>query len=247
MDHQTNDFKQIIKRQAETRRQQDLDDYNNEISGIDVGRIGRFLSSEARTRLIEQRTGKTSRLTALDVMLLNDPHYAKIYTSAMNELQSAEQATEIALDKVLKKSTQLQSELSYTLSKAPQLPNNTKVFRNNQGVVMTEDEVMVDADQAEEIEWSGSEPTYETYLKQKQGLEAVEKEINDIREYQTDVLGTIRGDLTDTDEPKSADDIEKYRVKIKERMPKAVTQEMSLKEIKAEPDKAVSINIPKLD
>lgn len=247
MNHQTDDFKQIIKRQAETRRQQDLDDYNNEISGIDVGRIGRFLSSEARTRLIEQRTGKTSRLTALDMMLLNDRHYAKIYTRTMNELQRAELATERALDKALPKSIQLRVKLSETLSKAPTLSNGTKAFKDINGSVWSEDDMKLDEAQAESIEWDGTEPSYETYLDQRHELEAVEQDIHDIREYQTDVLGTIRGDLTDQDDPKSVDDIETNSSKMKKLMPKAVQQEMPSTEIKVEPTKTADITLPTLD
>ncbi len=247
MNHQTDDFKQIIKRQAETRRQQDLDDYNKEISGIDVGRVGRFLSSEARTRLIEQRTGKTSRLTALDMILLSDPHYTKIYTSAMNELQTAEQATENALEKALKKSDELKTQLSQTMTNTKALPSGKKAFKDINGSVWSEDDMKLDEAQAESIEWDGTEPSYETYLDQRHELEAVEQDIHDIREYQTDVLGTIRGDLTDQDDPKSVDDIETYSSKMKKLMPKAVQQEMPLTEIKAEPSKTADITLPTLD
>lgn len=248
MDHQTDDFKQIIKRQAETRRQQDLDDFNNEISGIDVGRIGRFLSPEARSLLLEKRNGKTpGRLTALDMMLLNDPHYAKIYTSAMNELQTAEQATENALEKALKKSDELKTQLSQTMTNAKALPSGRKAFKDINGSVWSEDDMKLDEAQAESIEWDGTEPSYETYLEQRQEIEAVEQDIHGIREYQTDVLGTIRGDLTDQDDPKSVDDIETYSSKMKKLMPKAVQQEMPLTEIKAEPSKTADITLPTLD
>ena len=248
MAHFTDDFKHSLKRIAETRRQQDLDDYNHEISGIDVGRIGRFLSPEARLLLIEQRTGKASkRLTALDLALLNNTQYAKIYTRAMDELQTAEQATESALEKALKQSDHLKTQLSKTMHKAKALPSGSKVFKDKHGTVWSENNKIIEEDEAEEIEWSGTEPSYETYLVLQQELEAIEQEITSIREYQTDVLGSIRGDLTDTDEPKSADDIEKYRNKIKELMPKAVIQEMPSTEMKVEASKTADISLPQLD
>lgn len=246
--HFTDDFEHSLKRIAETRRQQDLDDYNHEISGVDVGRIGRFLSSEARLLLIEQRTGKASkRLTALDLALLNNAHYAKIYTRAMDELHTAEQATESALEKALKQSDHLKTQLSKTMHKAKSLPSGSKVFKDKHGTVWSENNKIIEQEEVEEIEWSGTEPSYETYLDLQLELEAMEQEITSIREYQTDVLGSIRGDLTDSDEPKSEDEIEKYRTKIKELMPKAVKQEMPSTEIKIGSDKGVSISIPKLD
>lgn len=248
MNHQTSDFELINKRQAEARRLQDLADYNHEISGVDVGRIGRFLSPEARLLLIEQRTRKASkRLTALDLALLNNAHYAKIYTQAMDELQTAEQATESALEKALKQSDHLKTQLSKTMHKAKALPSGSKVFKDKHGTFWSENNKVIEQDEAEEIEWTGTEPSYETYLNLQFELEATEQKITSIREYQTDVLGSIRGDLTDTDEPKSANEIEKYRAKIKELMPKAVKQEIPSTEMKVEPSKTADISLPELD
>lgn len=248
MDNQTGDFDKILQSQAETRRLQNFDDLQNEMAGVEVGRMARFLSPEARELLLNKRNGKVSgSMTALDLMLLNDPAYAELYASTMTALQKAEQATEKALEKALKKTNVFETELSNTLSRAKQLPNGTRVFKDKQGAIWTEDDVQIDPDIARTLDWSGLEPSFEIYKKQKQNLNSSQLEINDIRKYQTDVLGHIRGELTDHNNPKPVDDIEVYNSQIHDLMPQIVEREFSDQLIPIESNHTANITIPKLD
>ena len=164
LDNQSDSFKEITKAQSERQRAQGFDDLQNEMSGVDVGRIGRFLSPEARKVLKERRNGNSSnRLSALDMMLLNNPAYADIYNNAMDRLADYEAATERALSKELTKLEVAEKSLNEILDQAATLPDGTRVFRDANGDVWTEADEKINANIADQIEWQGSEPSRELY------------------------------------------------------------------------------------
>lgn len=227
MDNQINDFEDSILEQAETRRVQDFDDLQNELAGNEVGRIMRFLSADARAYLIEKRTGKNPNgLSALEMMLLSSPEYARAYEGAMNALEDTESATELALDKLEAKLVNTKSNLQSTLDTAAELADGTKVFLDKGNKFRKENGDAIDVGLAAQIELQGDEPTYETYLNQKKSVQALENTIYEVRVYQTDVLGNARADLTDSNNPKSIEEIKAIEKDVEQRMPQAVRSEL---------------------
>lgn len=227
MDDQDNDFDRIENAAADRRRQQNFDDLQNELSGSEVGRIPRFLSAEARQILLDKRNGKPSAaMSALDMALMSDPHYAKVYSKAIDQLSMYDDATARALEKAQHISDVAQAELEDVLERAAKLSDGTRVFRDGNGAVWTEDHQRVDQDNADKIEWQGSEPSYERFIEKENTSKTSDHYINEIRRYQTDVLGAARDRVTDQDNPLSATDIENEMNDLRSRMPDAVKLEI---------------------
>jgi len=248
LDNNINDFEEIEVSAAEKRRLQDFDDLQNELSGNEVGRISRFLSPEARAALIEKRNGNTTAaLSALDVLLLNDPIYAQAYSETMSALKNAEQATARALEKANANVEKTESALADTLEQAAQLPNGTRVFRDGQSQVWTEDDIRVDEDQADVIEWRGNEPSRETFLKQRTDNQDAKNRISETLTYQTDVLGRIRDKMSDSDSPPTAEDMENFKDEISTRQPAMVQATITNNSSTAAVTNSATIGIPTLD
>ena len=248
MDNNTDDFDKIETAAAEKRRMQDFDDLQNELSGNEVGRVSRFLSPEARAALIAKRNGSsTSALSALDVLLLNDPVYAQAYSDTMGALENAEQATARALDKAITNVEKSEAALADTLERAARLPNGTQVFRNGQSQVWTEDDIRVDDDQADAIEWRGNEPSREAYLEQRNESQNAKAAVTEILTYQTDVLGRIRDKMSDADKPATTDDMEKFQAEIRENQPAPVQNDIAQINTNNLAETTAKIGIPTLD
>lgn len=227
MDNQ-DEFDKIEGVAADRRRIQDFDDLQSEMRGDEVGRISRFLSPETRALLVGNRSGnQSSMMTALDLVLLNDRYYAEIYGNAMEKLANYEDATEVALIKVEAKLTAAETKLVNTLDNAATLPDGRKVFRNAAGQVWDRHNNQIGDAAASSVEWTGSEPSYETYLEQKKTVQDLKASSLEIRTYQTDTLGRLREKLTNPNQPMSADEIEAEMEDAEARMPEAVKAEVS--------------------
>ncbi|MEW5421940.1 hypothetical protein [Amorphus sp. 3PC139-8] len=214
----TNAFNDIVRAQKDAQRQLDFDDSQRELAGVEVGRIGRFLSPEAREALREGR-GDGSRggssMSALDWMMLNDPAYARAYEGAMNALADAERAVDRALEQALERAETAQSILDDTLENAMKLPDGTAVFMDAEGVVRSEDGEAIDPVLAATLEWQGNEPSYELFVEQRDGLGAANDAVADIRRDQVE-LGDIREELTDQDDPPSKERVNVLQDRIEE-------------------------------
>ncbi len=229
LDNQSDSFKEITEAQLERRRVQDIDDLHNEMAGVDVGRIGRFLSPEARALLQEKRNGKSSSsLSALDMMLLNNPAYADIYNNAMDRLADYEAATERALSKEITKLEAAEKSLNEILDQAATLPDGTRVFRDANGSVWTEADQKIDANIADQIEWQGSEPSRELYKQHLDTKRNANDSVHEIRVFQTEV-GAVRERFTDPDNPPSPEDIQNAFKALEERAPDLIRPELPKK------------------
>lgn len=208
MDKFDSDFEKIENAAADKRRQQDFDDLQNEMSGSNVGRIQRFLSSDGRAAILAKRNGQASAaMSALDLLLLNNPGYAEVYENTMDRLGELEKATERAISQTTNAIREQEEALQNTLSNAQQLSDGTRVFRAEDGSVWTEfDERVKDAD-VDELEWRGNEPMYEQFKQERSVLEQNRTAQLELRTYQTDVLGSARERLTDHGNPLSVEDM----------------------------------------
>jgi len=82
MTSEKDDFQTIEHDAADKRRQQDKDDFNNELAGRDVGRIKRFLpSTHTQTAKNEKRNREMSDLSRLAI-LMQDPVYRAAFDQA---------------------------------------------------------------------------------------------------------------------------------------------------------------------
>lgn len=210
----------------EKRKAQDLEDLDHESAGVDVGRIARHLGSENNPRNIkskQERADKQFR-TMLDLLLL-DAEYRALYEDALNRLGDLENATQRAIEKAEQEITQAQQGLQDILDRAPVL-DGVRVFKDKDGNVWTEHGAQVKDQDVERIEWRGDEPSHEEFMAGTSNLEQKIQAHKELLEYQTDVLGSARGKLTDPNNPLKKDELSGFIRNIEDSAPTLVQAEI---------------------
>ncbi|MBL4645598.1 MAG: hypothetical protein JKY99_03975, partial [Rhizobiales bacterium] len=119
-----------------------------------------------------------------------------------------------------------EAELQRMMDRAQSLPDGPTVFKNKHGEVVTEDNELIDQEEAASIEWLGNEPSYETYLAQRKRVQETKDSIYEIRVYQTDVLGNVRSELTDPSHSGSVEDVQNSMGKIFDQIPNSLRSEI---------------------
>lgn len=191
---------QEIERQdakaTERRREQDREDYNNEIAGREAPRIARFLGEAHRN---DGNTRQRKREKTVDTVtrlhqMLNDPAYAALYDDTNAVLRRYEQAAERALEKA-------KDDYAALKIRAATLPGGRAVFLDRNGDVRTEYGGLVDAALVGGGVWPRGAPTYED-------LQSAKDRVDAVRRYQVNDLGTARNELEDEDNPPAKERLE---------------------------------------
>lgn len=213
MDNQDNEFDKIENAAADRRRQQDIDDLNNELSGNDVGRTARFLSPEARERLLAQKQGKPSKaMSALEMALMNNPAYAAIHKAAVDETRAVQRTAQAFQDGVELALSEARADTARMLDQAITLPDGSKAFMSKDGIAWTVDGERVDEAITAGLDWSGR-PTRDEYQELLAREETMENASQQGRQL-SNRLGEIHNELNDEDEPPTIKAIENYRAEI---------------------------------
>ncbi|SDG29109.1 hypothetical protein [Thalassobaculum litoreum] len=200
--------------EAEQRRRIH-DDLANETAGRETGRIKRLDHPGeepvgARDRKEKEERDRTASLTRLQV-LLNDPTYRALYNDTFDQLRTAETATEAALEEAHAALSQTETDLQSTLDNAARLPDGTRVFRDADGNIRTEDGELVSGPDAETIVWKGGEPSYEDLLARRKAEGDARQRVEDLLRYQNDVLGPAHDRMEDPDNPPTPDELKQIQ------------------------------------
>lgn len=213
MDNQDNEFDKIESAAADQRRQQDIDDLNHELSGNDVGRTARFLSPEVRERLLAQKQGKPSKTaSALEMALMSNPAYAAIHKAAVDETRAAQHNVQAFQDDVEVALSEARADIAHMLDEAVTLPDGRKAFMGEDGIAWTMESERVDEAITAGIDWS-KRPKHDAFQELLAREEALENASQQGRQL-SNRLGEIHNELSDEDEPPSAEAIENYRAEI---------------------------------
>ena len=231
---------------AARRREQDRDDYNNEIAGREVGRIRRFLPDDARPDHSGKRAKRESnRVSALLSLLQSDPAYAALYSETLDKLREAEAAAALALSQATSALDQARTDLADALDGASTLADGTRVFRDQNGDVWTEGGQRVEGDALDEIVWREGTVSHEEFLARKKAVDEGQRNVEAILQYQVEILGDARDRLMNEDDPPSMDEMKEMQENFVELAPDAV-----LSKLNPDPDLAPSdtanLTIPKL-
>lgn len=207
------EFDEKARATADEHRKMEFEDLQRELMGIEGPREARFLDADLRdSRDINKRGEKDAqRMSRLQLLLLQDPAYAALYNETFDKLRDAERAAEIALASAILTRDAAERSLQEMLDRAPRLPDGTRVFRDAQGQVWTQDGQLVDAAVADGIEWRGNEFSYEQYLAQKDTLQSAQDHIQALTHYQINVLGRVRDRMSHEKNPASKDDMESFQ------------------------------------
>ena len=212
-------------RHAAEKRQRDFDDLNAEISGLERGVAIRFFNNPDSERNPRGKAARArnAQLSALDRMLA-DPAYKALYDQTMDQLRDAELATERALGEARADLTQAEDDMDDILDSANCLSDGTRVFRDADGNVRREDGTLVTGPALDEIVWKDG-PSYEEYLAQCAKLDNARQRVDDLTNYQVNVIGDARNRLEDPDNPPSAGELDQIGKEIEGKVPDGVVME----------------------
>lgn len=241
------EFNLLAKAQADQKRQLDFDDLQREMAGVDVGKIARFLSPEARELLrkgkVESGVEEISRLiSAHELALMNDAEYAQAYSDYRNDLDDLTDTAEDGRSKAQALLDRLQSEYDISRLKAGEMPDGTLVYQDENGIARTEDgqEIGIAADLP--IEWTGGETAYEMIDAQREQLEQAGGAVKAWTEFEQDVL-TVQDQEETRTEKMTVEEMENILQSLTERMPKSdYEQEQVIEETLATPKKVQSLD-----
>lgn len=232
-------------------RQQDFDDLQREVSGLEVGRVARFLPDDVRNPEQSEKAKaerQAEMLTRLQ-MMMRDPAYAALYNDTMDRLTEAERATEIALAKALERQRVADEALADIQARALQLEDGRRVYRDEDGTFRTEDGLSVSDTDMDAIaeQWRPGMPGYDDFVESRDAAQAEAATVDEIMTYQVDVLGTARDRLTDQRNPAAKDELGAIKERITSDMPAQVSREIGGQEqVLAQPSQSVSIDVPRL-
>ncbi len=147
-------------------------------------------------------------LSALQAALA-DPVYAALFEDTQNALADAQSRLDTLAQRVAAEIVRSEAALEEKLDRAASLPDGTKVFKDRNGDVRTQDGTMVSAELAATILWQGDEPSFEDIQAHADRIERLKKIDDDIRSGQAEI-GDMQSAMEDEDNPRSADELEDF-------------------------------------
>ena len=215
---------------AAALRQQDFDDLQREVAGLEVGRIARFLPDDVRNpeRSEKAKAERQAEMLTRLQMMMRDPAYAALYNDTMDKLGEAERATEIALAKALERQRIAVVALADIQARALQLEDGRRVYRDEDGTFRTEHGLSVSDTDMDAIaeQWRPGMPGYYDFVESRDAAQAEAAKVDEISAYQVDVLGAARDRMMDGDAPPDSEELERLNATIEDLMPSDVSAEM---------------------
>ncbi|MGD1888363.1 MAG: hypothetical protein ACFB01_14815 [Cohaesibacteraceae bacterium] len=202
------DFNDYSKAQREVDRRQDLDDFNNELAGREVGRISRFLTRSDDNTLTGGKRGHKDGggLSALDIILGTSPDYFTLHADLSGDIRVA-QARNHDLDQRLEAALDAaRHQMETVLDQAVVLRSGERAFLDENGVAWTEDDRRIDPAITEGIDWTGR-PDRSAYRDARDAL----TDLQDAQDENRDLgvrLGDIDNAIHDEDNPATMDEME---------------------------------------
>ncbi len=205
--------------------ERDRIDLNHEIAGRETGRIKRFLSGDSVDYYGESEKKKSERefRTLLEILLAEDPNYAALYTRVSEKLDKARQAADQALIDINLHLEDSERKLQMMRDQAAELEDGTKVFRSENGEsVYTKEGERLDNDKAQDIRFSGDEPSWEEYNADKGDHETAIRQKEEVEAFQRDVLDPAEARMKDEDNPMLTDELEDLEQILDDRVPEII-------------------------
>ena len=190
-------------------KKQNLEDYNNEIAGRDTGRIKRFLSQEARDHLEDGKNGKTQeKLSLLDILLMTDPVYARLYCDVMDRIEEIDQAISKALAQSEQRIDSIEENLADIKGRAQRLADGTLIYRSRDGTVFSDDGTIVSQKELGDVRWEDSDPSWEERCAAGEALDSAYRKKEEIEEYRDGTLQHAKDRMNDRDNPPDKDELQ---------------------------------------
>ena len=158
-------------------------DYNLDISGVNVSRITRFLTSHELTALgrAEKISAKNDHLTRIQLLMLNDA-YREAYEAATLTLRSVQSIAYDALKTAIDNFQRASTSVKEALSNASTLPDGTKVFLYGD-TAYTEDGRELTQDDFLSVDWREGAISWTEFKVLKDNLNDAEERLDTVRKH----------------------------------------------------------------
>jgi len=187
-------------------RSQDLEDWHNDISGLQTGRMTRTTLRDEDGVPVTRKNNKhrSGSDDTLDIIMLG-MNYEELFEHTRSraiELRSRGEDLQARIDTILQRERAAMQDIIY---EAVTLPNGDKAFLSEDGNAYTQGGEMVDPALTEGIDWTGR-PTWENHNLQATKIEHIEN----IERQNEALLGRI-GEIQDRlgDDP-TTDELEGF-------------------------------------
>ncbi|MED5550654.1 MAG: hypothetical protein VX529_14985 [Pseudomonadota bacterium] len=174
------------------KRQQDIDDLNNEMAGRDVGRQHRFLH-DRDPQYIEERKREDKHRHDMLMQLMRDAEYAAAYQRAWDALDNAQDALSEALLENAEETERLAEALDAIEGQAARLPDGSPVFRAADGSLRDADGNRLRSDALPaSLTIPEDAPSYEEYASARDALHSARTRGQELARIQTEVIDPAR-------------------------------------------------------
>lgn len=210
------DYKLHSARMATAEATQDQDDYNNAVSGADVGRIQRHGVRQEIDPMTGEKKGSAAARHArtLQWLLENDVGYSTAHRAATQAITETFELADDILERLMRQKADIALDIKEALDDAPTLPDGRKVFRDANGVVYDENGERVDDEITAHIQWRGNEPSYEHYVALREKQAQTDAAILDVQRAEAD-LGDLQNELNREDRPAAISRVQEIESEIK--------------------------------
>ena len=181
-----------MERWDDQKRQQDLDDLNNEMAGRDVGRQRRFLH-DRDPQHIEERKREDKHRHDMLMQMMRDAEYAAAYQRAWDALDNAQDALSEALIENAEETERLAEALDAITDQAARLPDGSPVFRAADGSLRDADGNRLRSDALPaSLTIPEDAPSYEDYASARDALHSARMRGQELARIQTEVIDPAR-------------------------------------------------------
>jgi tetrahydromethanopterin S-methyltransferase subunit G len=191
-------------------RKDDARDYFAEISGQSIGRIKRFLSPEALKAIEDEKSGKKDLMDLLDILLLTDPVYARLYSNVMERIEDIDQAVSRARESLHEQMALWQRREQNADDRANHLADGTRIYRDTNGDVFREDGHKLTEEEKRGIVWNETHTTWEEHNTIQNHIAALRKKLDEIDNYCDNTLNPIKQRMHERNPPPDRDDMQQF-------------------------------------
>jgi hypothetical protein len=213
---------------SKTPAVRDRVDLGHEMAGVETGRIKRFIADGASGYAAdsEEKKARREHRSLLDMLLMEDPHYAALYERVAEKLNDVQHAVESALVDINQRLEASDRKLQQMRENAGELEDGTKVFRSSvDGSIYTEDGQRLSDEDAQNIDIPEDTASWEDYRRQQEERDLALRQREEVERYKQEVLDPIKERLRDPDNVFSREELENIDKNIEASLPDILKNE----------------------
>lgn len=214
-----------------SRARRDNEDLNLEKSGLETGRMARFLVGDKSVRTVEERKKKEEAqrfYSLLEMLLREDARYAKLYHEVRERLERAHQAVDSALIDIKQRLEASDRKLQKLRNAAAELPDGRKVFRSSiDNALYSEDGQRLNERDAQKVKIPEGALSWEEYAREAEKRHQLRQDTEEAERYRDEVLKPAQDRLNDRDNPPSMEELDAFNRRIDHAMPNTVARHLS--------------------